>query len=114
MQKSDAGSALGKRLHIGSVGVSGVAVGAMLVAFLLVVVNFVALLRLDPGHRYLYSHALADGPDRLAGRELLVHDGPALSAVMALIITGVGSLIHVYACSYTWRRSRPTGGSSPT
>src|ERR1700678_892004 len=54
LQKRYAGSA---RLHIGSVGVSAVAVGAMLAAFALVVANVVKLVTLGPGSRYLYSHA---------------------------------------------------------
>ncbi len=99
LQKSDAGSALGKRLHIGSVGVSAVAVGAMLIAFALVVVNFVALLRLEPGHRYLYSHAWQ--MVRIGSLDVNFSFAmDPLSALMTLIITGVGSLIHVYACSY--------------
>src|ERR1700733_6901181 len=57
LQKSDAGRALSKRLHIGSFGVSAVAVGAMVIAFGLVVTNYVRLLGLEPGHRTLYTHA---------------------------------------------------------
>jgi NADH-quinone oxidoreductase subunit L len=99
LQASTAGRDLSKRLHIGSFGVSAVAVGAMLVAFGLVVFNFVRLLGLEPGHRYLYSHAW----QMVRVGSLDVNFSFAmdpLSALMTLIITGVGSLIHVYACSY--------------
>src|SRR5262245_10425931 len=57
LQKSDFGKDLAKRLHTGSFGVTLVAVGAMLVAFFLGVANFAKLLSLEPGHRYLFSHA---------------------------------------------------------
>ena len=99
LQKSDAGRDLGKRLHIGSFGVSAVAVGAMLIAFALALANFVKLASLDPGHRYLYTHAW----QMLRIGSLDVNFSFAmdpLSGLMTLIITGVGSLIHIYACSY--------------
>ena len=57
LQRSEFGRETSKRLHIGSFGVSAVAVAAMLGAFALVVANFVKLVSLEPGHRYLYSHA---------------------------------------------------------
>ena len=51
------GKSTSKSLHIGSFGVSLVAVGAMLLAFALALANFAKLVSLDPGSRYLYSHA---------------------------------------------------------
>src|SRR3712207_726629 len=57
LQASSFGRDLSKRLHIGSFGVSLVAVGAMLLAFAIGVANFANLLSLEPGHRYLYTHA---------------------------------------------------------
>ncbi len=99
LQKSDVGKDLAKRLHIGSFGVSAVAVGAMLLAFAVTVFNFVALLKLEPGHRYLYSHAWQ--MVRIGSLDVNFSFAmDPLSALMALIITGVGSLIHIYACSY--------------
>ena len=98
-QKSDTQRALEKRLHIGSFGVSAVAVGAMLLAFALTVVNFVKLLGLVPGHRTLFSHAWQ--MVRIGSLDInFSFSMDQLSALMTLIITGVGSLIHIYACSY--------------
>jgi NADH-quinone oxidoreductase subunit L len=99
LQKSAAGAAMSKRLHIGSFGVSAVAVGAMLAAFSLVVVNWVRLLQLEPGNRYLYSHAWQ--MVRIGSLDVNFSFAmDPLSALMCLIITGVGSLIHIYACAY--------------
>ncbi|HMD40443.1 MAG TPA: NADH-quinone oxidoreductase subunit L, partial [Candidatus Acidoferrum sp.] len=96
---SEVGRAVSKRWHIGSFGVSAVAVGAMLVAFGLVVANWVKLLGLEPGHRYLYTHAWQ--MVRIGSLDVNFSFAmDPLSALMALIITGVGSLIHIYACSY--------------
>ena len=99
LQKSDFGRETSKRLHIGSLGVSAVALGAMLGAFAIVVANFAKLVSLEPGHRYLYTHAW----QLLRIGSLDVNFSFAmdpLSALMTLIITGVGTLIHIYAFSY--------------
>src|SRR5262249_28278468 len=99
LQASDAGRALSKRLHIGSFGVSAVAVGAMLLPFPLAVANFVKLATLPPGDRFLYSHAWQ--MVRIGSLDVNFSFAmDPLSGVMTLIITGVGSLIHIYACSY--------------
>jgi NADH-quinone oxidoreductase subunit L len=99
LQASDVGRGVSKRWHIGSFGVSAVAVGAMVMAFGLVVANWVRLLGLDPGSRYLYSHAWQ--MVRIGSLDVNFSFAmDPLSALMALIITGVGSLIHIYACSY--------------
>jgi NADH-quinone oxidoreductase subunit L len=99
LQKSDFGKDLSKRLHIGSFGVSAVAVGAMLAAFALVVANVVKLVSLPPGSRYLLSHAWQ--MVRIGSLDVNFSFAmDPLTALMCLIITGVGSLIHVYACSY--------------
>ncbi len=99
LQKSTVGRDLSKRLHVGSFGVSAVAVTAMVVAFGLVVVNFVKLFGLEPGHRYLYTHAWQ--MVRIGSLDVNFSFAmDPLSALMTLIITGVGSLIHIYACSY--------------
>ncbi len=90
---------LQKQWHLGSLGVTGVAVGAMLVAFLLGVVSFVQVLGLEAGHRHIFTHAwqmLRIGS--LDANFSFAMD--PLSGLMVLIITGVGSLIHIYAAAY--------------
>ncbi|AGP40849.1 NADH-quinone oxidoreductase subunit L [Sorangium cellulosum] len=99
LQRSAFGRDLSKRLHIGSFGVTLVAVGAMLGAFALGLANFVALAGLAPEERALYSFAwqmVRIGS--LDANFAFVMD--PLSGLMTLIITGVGALIHVYAASY--------------
>ena len=99
LQASSFGSDLRKKLHIGSLGVSAVAIAAMLCAFLLALANFGKLVSLEPGHRYLYSF----GWQMVRIGSLDVNFSFAmdpLSGLMTLIITGVGSLIHIYAFSY--------------
>jgi NADH-quinone oxidoreductase subunit L len=90
---------LGKRLHIGSPAVTAVAVGAMAGAFALTLVGFFQLLSLEPERRFLWSHAW----EMIRIGSLDVNFAFALdplSALMSLIITGVGGLIHVYAAAY--------------
>ena len=54
---------------------------------------------LEPAHRYLYSHAWQ--MVRIGSLDMNFSFAmDPLSALMCLIITGVGSLIHIYACSY--------------
>jgi NADH-quinone oxidoreductase subunit L len=99
LQNSTAGKDLAKRLHIGSFGVSAVAIGAMLISFAIVLANFVKLVGLEPGHRFLFDHAWQ--MVRIGSMDVsFAFAMDPLSAVMCLIITGVGSLIHIYAASY--------------
>jgi NADH-quinone oxidoreductase subunit L len=99
LQASGVGKDLSKRLHIGSFGVTAVAVGAMALAFLVGLANVVKLISLEPSHRYLFSHAWQ--MVRIGSLDVNFSFAmDPLSAVMTLIITGVGSLIHVYAASY--------------
>jgi NADH-quinone oxidoreductase subunit L len=99
LQQSAFGRDLSKRLHIGSFGVSLVAVGAMFIAFCLGVANVVKLLGLEPGHRFLFSHAWQ--MVRIGSLDVnFAFAMDPLSALMTLIITGVGTLIHIYAASY--------------
>jgi NADH-quinone oxidoreductase subunit L len=99
LQRSRANAALEKRLHIGSFGVSAVAVGAMLIAFGLGLANFIKLAALESGHRTLLSHAWQ--MVRIGSLDVnFSFSMDPLSGLMTLIITGVGTLIHVYACSY--------------
>jgi NADH-quinone oxidoreductase subunit L len=99
LQASAFGKDISKRLHIGSFGVTAVAVGAMLVAFLLSVFHVLKLVALPHEARYLYSHAWQ--MVRIGSVEFNFDFAlDPLSAVMILIITGVGSLIHIYAAAY--------------
>ncbi len=99
LQASAFGKSTSKSLHIGSFGVSLVAVGAMLLAFALALANFVKLASLDPSSRYLYSHAWQ--MVRIGSLDINFSFAmDPLSGLMTLIITGVGTLIHIYATSY--------------
>jgi NADH-quinone oxidoreductase subunit L len=99
LQRSAFGRGFSKRAHIGSAGVSLVAVGAMLGAFALGVANFAKLLTLEAGHRTLLSHGWQ--MVRIGSLDInFSFSMDPLSAVMVLIITGVGTLIHIYATSY--------------
>src|SRR5262245_60632684 len=99
LQASGLGSDLSKKLHIGSFGVSAVAIGAMLVAFGLSVFHVMKLTALPHEARYLYCHTWQ--MVRIGSVEFNFDFAlDPLSAVMILIITGVGSLIHVYAAAY--------------
>ncbi len=80
LQKSDAGRDLSKRCTSGASASRRSPSGAMLVAFALVVANFVRLLGLEPGQPLPLLARLADGPHRIPRRELLVRDGSALGA----------------------------------
>jgi len=79
--------------------VATVAIAAMLCAFGIVVWHFAVLLAHPPEERFLLTHVW-----RMVRIGQLDIDFDfamdPLSALMCLIITGVGSLIHVYASSY--------------
>ncbi|MGK4001689.1 NADH-quinone oxidoreductase subunit L [Sorangium sp. So ce1036] len=99
LQRSAFGRELSRRLHIGSFGVTLVAVSAMIGAFLLGIAGLVALVGLPPGERYLYSFAWQ--MVRIGSLDVnFAFAMDPLSCLMTLIITGVGTLIHVYAASY--------------
>jgi NADH-quinone oxidoreductase subunit L len=80
-------------------------------AFVLAVRAFLQLLGLPP-ESALSSTALHLDPGRQPGVDVAFVIDP-LSAVMILVVTGVGGLIHVYATGYM-HDDRPTGASSPT
>jgi len=89
----------GESLHIGSPAVTLVAIGAMLGAFALTVVSVIQLVGLEASHRYIYAHAWE--MVRIGSLDINFSFAmDPLSALMTLIITGVGTLIHVYAASY--------------
>ena len=80
--------------------VDGVAVGAMALSFLVALYCFVGqLLPLDAEHRFLWDHRWT----MLRVGSLDVGFSFAmdpLSGVMTLVVTGVGTLIHVYSTGY--------------
>jgi NADH-quinone oxidoreductase subunit L len=99
MQKTAWGEALAKRLHTGNLAVSAVAIGAMTASFALAVYYACALAAMPEGGRYLYCHLWR--MVRIGSIDVsfdLALD--PLSSVMALVITGVGTLIHIYAAGY--------------
>ncbi len=88
---------LGRRLP--QWAVTAVAVGAAGVAFLLSLAAFSQLLRLPPGARRITGAGytwIASG-DFVARVEFLLDP---LSAVMILVVSGVGCVIHVYSIGY--------------
>jgi NADH-quinone oxidoreductase subunit L len=96
-----AGAALngfaGKRLSKSAVSV--IACGAAGAAFILALASFFDLLKLAPDQRHLlkvYFSWIASG-DFLAKAEFLLDP---LSAMMILIVTGVGFIIHLYSIGY--------------
>ncbi len=92
-------SDLANKLHIGSFGVSAVAIGAMLLSFAVSIVQVAKLISLPDEARYLYCHTWQ--MVRIGSVEFNFDFAlDPLSAVMILIITGVGSLIHIYAAAY--------------
>jgi NADH-quinone oxidoreductase subunit L len=96
-----AGAALnglaGKRLPKSAI--SAIACGASGAAFVLALASFFDLLKLVPDQRHLLKVCftwIASG-DFLAKAEFLLDP---LSAVMILVVTGVGFIIHVYSIGY--------------
>ena len=99
LQRSTFGKDISKSLHIGSFGVTAVAVGAMLAAFVLSIFHVLKVIVLPHEARYLYCHLWQ--MVRIGSVEFNFDFAlDPLSAVMILIITGVGSLIHIYAAAY--------------
>ncbi len=87
------------RVLAGEKTVSTVAIGAMLCAFGVVVWHFSMLVAHPPGERFLLTHCWQMVRFGQLDIDFDFSMDP-LSALMCLIITGVGSLIHVYASSY--------------
>jgi NADH-quinone oxidoreductase subunit L len=79
--------------------VSSVAIGAMLLAFGVVLWQLSILITHPPGERFLLTHCWQMVRFGQLDIDFDFSMDP-LSALMCLIITGVGSLIHVYASSY--------------
>src|SRR5258708_6084405 len=99
LQKSSFGEGLATRLHIGSFGVSLVAIGAMLAALAVSIFQVAKVASLPHEARYLYCHTWQ--MVRIGSVEFNFDFAlDPLSSVMILVITGVGSLIHIYAAAY--------------
>ncbi len=80
--------------------VSFIACGTVFVSFVLAVISFFELLKLDPHHRYHEIYSLFKW---IPAGSLQIELGfllDPLSAVMILVVTGVGFLIHVYSIGY--------------
>ncbi len=85
---------LGKRLGKGIV--SAVAVGSVLASFAWVLKAIFALMPLEVAHTEQYFTWIASGSVNIPV-EFAVD---RLTAVMLLVVTGIGSLIHIYATGY--------------
>ncbi|MGH7820436.1 MAG: proton-conducting transporter membrane subunit, partial [Candidatus Binatia bacterium] len=96
-----AGGMLGAKIQkaFGKQAIAALAVAPVALSFLLSVVAFFRLLGVDPEHRMLLDSWftwIAIGTLRVDVAFLL----DPLSAVMILVVTGVGGLIHVYSIGY--------------
>ncbi|MCL2824923.1 MAG: NADH-quinone oxidoreductase subunit L, partial [Polyangiaceae bacterium] len=99
IQRANIGNQLAKKLHIGSLPVSAIAVGAMAISFALSIWQVIKLAGLPEHQRTLLCHMW---PMVRVGSFDLSFDLSLdpLSAVMLLVVTGIGLLIHIYACGY--------------
>ena len=91
------GAALQRRLGKGAVG--ALACGTVAVSFVLSVVAFFQLLGQDPHHRLLLAHLFPWIHVGTLQVDVAFAVDP-LSAVMILVVTGIGGLIHLYATGY--------------
>ncbi len=79
--------------------VQAIAVGSVALSFLLSVLQFVKLLGLDAEHRVIEQVLFSWIPVGSLHLDIAFLLDP-LSAVMALVVTGVGLLIHIYSVGY--------------
>jgi NADH-quinone oxidoreductase subunit L len=88
---------LGKRA--GKAAVTAVAVGSVLASFVIAVLAFFAV-KEAPGRRLdlVYFDWMAVGGLNVPFGIVL----DSLSAAMALVVTGIGALIHIYSVGYMW------------
>jgi NADH-quinone oxidoreductase subunit L len=99
LQRSPWGKEQAKKLHIGHLGVTSIAIGAMVLAFALSVAQVAHLVSLPHDSRVLYCHLwqmVRVGTFDLSFDLSL----DVLSSVMLLVVNGVGLLIHIYAAAY--------------
>ena len=97
-------ASLGRRVSKGAAG--AIACGAMIASFAVAVTAVLALVRLPPESRAIVQSAytwIASGDLTVA---LTLRLDP-LSAVMILVVTGIGSLIHVYSTAYMHEEPPP-------
>jgi len=89
--------------------VIAVSCGAPLLAFAITLIGFSQLTDLSAGQRALVDEVYPwVGAGRIAAEMSFLFD--PLSAVMCLIVTGVGSLIHIYSIGYMDDDHRDDGG----
>jgi NADH-quinone oxidoreductase subunit L len=88
---------LGRRLSKSAAG--AVAVGAMVVSFVVALAAVASLVRLDPASREIVQRVYSwiSSGDFEAPFTLRLDP---LSSVMILVITGIGALIHIYSIAY--------------
>jgi NADH-quinone oxidoreductase subunit L len=95
-------ASFGRRVSKPAAG--AVACGAMLGSFGVALLSVIRLVGLDPDSRAIVSHVftwITSGDFRA---ELTLRLDP-LSAVMILVVTGIGSLIHIYSTAYMHEES---------
>jgi NADH-quinone oxidoreductase subunit L len=91
------GPALQRRF--GERGIAAIAVGTVATSFALSLVAFFQLVGLDPAHRLLLAHLFPWIHVGTLAVDVAFAVDP-LSAVMILVVTGIGGLIHLYATGY--------------
>jgi NADH-quinone oxidoreductase subunit L len=90
-------ASLGRRVSKGSAGI--IACGAMVMSFAVSVAAVVRLVALEPESRFVLQRAFT----WIASGDLSVPFAlrlDPLSAVMILVVTGIGTLIHLYSTAY--------------
>ena len=87
------------RRRLGKLPVSVIGCGTVAVSFVLAVVAFFQLVGLEPEHRLLLARLFPWIHVGTLNVDIAFGVDP-LSAVMILVVTGIGGLIHVYATGY--------------
>jgi NADH-quinone oxidoreductase subunit L len=92
---------LGPRIqnNVGRPAVAAIAIGAPVLSFVLVVMSFMQLVGLDPSERLLIDHWSKWIHIGTLHADIAFQFDP-LTAVMTLVVTGIGSLIHLYSYGY--------------
>jgi len=92
--------------RIGKAAAGAVACGAMLASFAIAVASVVRLASLEPDSRAIVSRAFTwiSSGDFTADFTLRLDP---LAAVMILVVTGIGTLIHVYSTAYMHEETAP-------
>src|SRR5262249_16522675 len=95
-------ASFGRRL--GKAASGAVACGAMLASFAVALIAFVRLLSLEPGSRAVSNAVFTWITSGDFPASLTLGVDP-LAAVMILVVTGIGSLIHIYSTAYMHEES---------